>query len=147
MASKSKSSDWHLREQIRDLLPLRGKLVLVSKQCEKKILEQRVQEREEIRTLKRESQRLQRVIESMREQQTALQIQDTTGRHEVFLSLVKKQATSERPQYNSELRVQLECKGEMDAEHLWAAFKTIHPSLDSETLDWNISVVFSDKAV
>ncbi|XP_059420379.1 translin-associated factor X-interacting protein 1-like [Carassius carassius] len=99
------------------MLPLRGKLVLVSKQCEKKILDQRVQERDEIRTLKRESQRLQRVIESMREQQTALQIQDTDVRHEVFLSLVKKQATSERLQYISELRVQLEGKGEINAEH------------------------------
>uniref|UniRef100_A0A673J915 Translin-associated factor X interacting protein 1 n=1 Tax=Sinocyclocheilus rhinocerous TaxID=307959 RepID=A0A673J915_9TELE len=65
----------HLREQIRDLLPLRGKLVLVSEQCEKKILDQRVQERNEIRALKQECQRLQRVIESMRGQQTALQIQ------------------------------------------------------------------------
>lgn len=65
----------HLREQIRDLLPLRAKLVLVSEQCEKRILDQRVQERDELRALKRECQRLQRVIESMRGQQTALQIQ------------------------------------------------------------------------
>uniref|UniRef100_A0A8C2JKI2 Translin-associated factor X interacting protein 1 n=1 Tax=Cyprinus carpio TaxID=7962 RepID=A0A8C2JKI2_CYPCA len=60
----------HLREQIRDLLPLRAKLVLMSEQCEKRILDQRVQERDELRALKRECQRLQRVIESMRGQQT-----------------------------------------------------------------------------
>uniref|UniRef100_A0A673HB99 Translin-associated factor X-interacting protein 1 N-terminal domain-containing protein n=1 Tax=Sinocyclocheilus rhinocerous TaxID=307959 RepID=A0A673HB99_9TELE len=65
----------HLREQIRDLLPLRAKLVLVSEQCEKRILDQRVQERDELRALKRECQRLHCVIESMRGQQTALQIQ------------------------------------------------------------------------
>ncbi len=65
----------HLREQIRDLLPLRAKLVLVSEHCEKRILDQRVQERDELRALKRECQRLQRVIESMRGQQTTLQVQ------------------------------------------------------------------------
>ncbi|KTG43016.1 hypothetical protein cypCar_00004962 [Cyprinus carpio] len=36
---------------------------------------------------------------------------DTDGRHKEFLSLVKKQATSERVQYISEMRVQLEGKG------------------------------------
>ncbi|KAI2653574.1 Translin-associated factor X-interacting protein 1 [Labeo rohita] len=62
-----------------------------------------------------------------------------------FLSLVKKQATAERLQYISELRVQLEGKGQVDAEHLRAAFQTIDPSLDSETLDWNLSVAFQTK--
>lgn len=33
----------------------------------------------------------------------------------------------------------------MDAEHLRTAFKTIDPSLDSETLDWNLSVAFQTK--
>lgn len=65
----------HLRDQIRDLLPLRPKLVLVSEQCDKKILEMRVQEREEVRALKQECRHLQSVIESMRSQQSALQIQ------------------------------------------------------------------------
>lgn len=65
----------HLREQIRDLLPLRAKLVLVSEQCEKRILELKVQERDEIRNLKQECQRLQDVVKSMRRQQSALQIQ------------------------------------------------------------------------
>ncbi|XP_077104903.1 translin-associated factor X-interacting protein 1 isoform X2 [Siphateles boraxobius] len=72
----------------------------------------------------------------------ALYTEDTDGRHKEFLSLVKKQATAERLQYISELRVQLEGKGEIDAEHLRTAFKTIDPSLDSETLDWYLSVAF-----
>lgn len=44
-------------------------------------------------------------------------LQDTDGRHKEFLSLVKKQATAERLQYISELRVQLEGKG----------YEIIHP--------------------
>ncbi|XP_051580130.1 translin-associated factor X-interacting protein 1-like [Myxocyprinus asiaticus] len=71
-----------------------------------------------------------------------LYTEDTNGRHKEFLSLVKNQATAERLQYISELRVQLEGKGEVDAEHLRAAFKTIDPSLNSATLDWNLSVAF-----
>ncbi|XP_058606965.1 translin-associated factor X-interacting protein 1 isoform X2 [Onychostoma macrolepis] len=74
-----------------------------------------------------------------------LYTEDTDGRHKEFLSLVKKQATAERLQYISELRVQLEGKGEVDAEHLRTAFKTIDPSLDPETLDWNLSVAFQTK--
>ncbi|XP_026143357.1 translin-associated factor X-interacting protein 1 isoform X1 [Carassius auratus] len=74
-----------------------------------------------------------------------LYTEDTDGRHKEFLSLVKKQATAERLQYISELRMQLEGKGEVDAEHLRTAFKIIDPSLDPETLDWNISVAFQTK--
>lgn len=69
------SSPASQREQIRDLLPLREKLVLVSEQCEKRVLDLMVQERDEIRALKQECQRLQRIIERMNEQQSALQIQ------------------------------------------------------------------------
>ncbi|KAL1256794.1 hypothetical protein QQF64_012339 [Cirrhinus molitorella] len=74
-----------------------------------------------------------------------LYTEDTDGRHKEFLSLVKKQATAERLQYISELRVQLESKGQVDAEHLRTAFKTIDPTLDSESLDWNLSVAFQTK--
>lgn len=74
-----------------------------------------------------------------------LYTEDTDGKHKEFLSLVKKQATAERLQYISELRMQLEGKGEVDAEHLRTAFKIIDPSLDPETLDWNISVAFQTK--
>ncbi|XP_052438153.1 translin-associated factor X-interacting protein 1 isoform X3 [Carassius gibelio] len=74
-----------------------------------------------------------------------LYTEDTDGRRKEFLSLVKKQATAERLQYISELRMQLEGKGEVDAEHLRTAFKIIDPSLDPETLDWNISVAFQTK--
>ncbi|XDV28788.1 hypothetical protein PO909_032001 [Leuciscus waleckii] len=74
-----------------------------------------------------------------------LYTEDTDGRHKEFLSLVKKQATAERLQYISNLRVQLEGKGEVDAEHLRTAFKTIDPSQDSETLDWYLSVAFKTK--
>jgi len=34
---------------------------------------------------------------------------------------------------------------EVDAEHLGTAFKTIDPSLDSETLDWYLSLAFKTK--
>ncbi|KAK7160195.1 hypothetical protein R3I93_007981 [Phoxinus phoxinus] len=74
-----------------------------------------------------------------------LYTEDTDGRHKEFLSLVKKQATTERLQYISELRVQLEGKGEVNAEHLRNAFKTMDPSLDSETLDWYLSVAYKTK--
>ncbi|XP_067274959.1 translin-associated factor X-interacting protein 1 isoform X2 [Pseudorasbora parva] len=74
-----------------------------------------------------------------------LYTEDTDGRHKEFLNLVKKQSTAERLQYISELRAQLEGKGEVDAEHLRTAFKTIDPSLDSETLDWYLSVAFKTK--
>ncbi|XP_059363016.1 translin-associated factor X-interacting protein 1 [Carassius carassius] len=74
-----------------------------------------------------------------------LYTEDTDARHKEFLSLVKKQATAERLQYISELRMQLEGKGEVDAGHLRTAFKIIDPSLDSETLDWNLSVAFQTK--
>lgn len=33
----------------------------------------------------------------------------------------------------------------MDAEHLRTVFKTIDPSLDSEILDWYLSVAFKTK--
>lgn len=74
-----------------------------------------------------------------------LYTEDTDGRHKQFLNLVKKQSTAERLQYISELRGHLEGKGEVDAEHLRTAFKTIDPSLDSETLDWYLSVAFKTK--
>ncbi|XP_051726009.1 translin-associated factor X-interacting protein 1 isoform X2 [Ctenopharyngodon idella] len=74
-----------------------------------------------------------------------LYTEDTDGRHKEFLSLVKKQAAAERLQYIRELRVQLEGKGEVNAEHLRTAFKSIDPSLDSETLDWYLSVAFKTK--
>uniref|UniRef100_A0AAR2KQH9 Translin-associated factor X-interacting protein 1 N-terminal domain-containing protein n=1 Tax=Pygocentrus nattereri TaxID=42514 RepID=A0AAR2KQH9_PYGNA len=65
----------YLQEQIRELEPLRAQLVLLSEQCEKKVLGLREQERTEIRALKEERQHLQQVTESMREQQRALQTQ------------------------------------------------------------------------
>lgn len=34
---------------------------------------------------------------------------------------------------------------EVNAEHLRTAFKSIDPSLDSETLDWYLSVAFKTK--
>nr|XP_055029553.1 translin-associated factor X-interacting protein 1 [Misgurnus anguillicaudatus] len=75
-----------------------------------------------------------------------LYTEDTDGKHKQFLSLVKSQATAERLQYINELRVQLEGKGTVNAEHLRTAFKTIDPSLDSATLDWNLRIAFQTKA-
>lgn len=50
-------------------------MVLLSEQCEQRILGLRQQERAEITALKQERQHLQQVIESMKEQQTTLQTQ------------------------------------------------------------------------
>uniref|UniRef100_A0A8B9LLT3 Translin-associated factor X-interacting protein 1 N-terminal domain-containing protein n=1 Tax=Astyanax mexicanus TaxID=7994 RepID=A0A8B9LLT3_ASTMX len=65
----------YLQEQIRELKPLRSQLVLLSEQCDKKVLELRKNERAEIRALKQERQHFQQVIEGMREQQRALETQ------------------------------------------------------------------------
>ncbi|XP_057204087.1 translin-associated factor X-interacting protein 1 isoform X2 [Triplophysa rosa] len=71
--------------------------------------------------------------------------EDTDGKHKEFLSLVKQQATAERLQYVSELRIQLEGKGTVNAEDLRTVFITIDPSLDSASLDRNLSVAFQTK--
>lgn len=65
----------YLRDQIRELEPLRARLVVVSEQCEKRILGLREEERVEISALKQERQHCQKVIENMRETQSALQTQ------------------------------------------------------------------------
>uniref|UniRef100_A0A8C7QJJ7 Translin-associated factor X interacting protein 1 n=1 Tax=Oncorhynchus mykiss TaxID=8022 RepID=A0A8C7QJJ7_ONCMY len=65
----------YLRDQIRELEPLRARLVVVSEQCEKRILGLREEERVEIRALKQERQHRQKVIENMRETQSSLQTQ------------------------------------------------------------------------
>uniref|UniRef100_A0A4W4HEB2 Translin-associated factor X interacting protein 1 n=1 Tax=Electrophorus electricus TaxID=8005 RepID=A0A4W4HEB2_ELEEL len=65
----------YLQEQIRELEPLRAQLVLLSEQCEQRILGLRELERAEIRAVKQEQQHLLQVIESMKEQQRGLQTQ------------------------------------------------------------------------
>lgn len=65
----------YLQQQIEELEPLRAQMVLLSEQCEQRILDLREQERAEITALKQERQHLQQVIESMKEQQRFLQTQ------------------------------------------------------------------------
>lgn len=64
-----------MEDQIRELEPLRTQLVLVSEQCERRILALREEERAEMKALKHDKQRLQRLIEDMREKQCALEVQ------------------------------------------------------------------------
>ncbi|KAL2094112.1 hypothetical protein ACEWY4_011424 [Coilia grayii] len=64
-----------MREQIRELAPLRTQLVLVSEQCERRILTLREEERAEMKALKEDKRRLQRVIDDLREKQRALEDQ------------------------------------------------------------------------
>ncbi|XP_030621185.1 translin-associated factor X-interacting protein 1 [Chanos chanos] len=72
-----------------------------------------------------------------------LYTEDADGKQRNFLSLVKRQATTERHQYISQLRTQLESMGEVGISELRTAFETIDPTLDSATLNWNLSVAFS----
>ncbi|XP_058243105.1 translin-associated factor X-interacting protein 1 isoform X3 [Hemibagrus wyckioides] len=65
----------YLQQQIQELEPLRAQMVLLSEQCEEKILGLREQERAEITALKQQHQHLQQVVGSMKEQQRALQTQ------------------------------------------------------------------------
>ncbi|XP_062860182.1 translin-associated factor X-interacting protein 1 isoform X2 [Trichomycterus rosablanca] len=70
---------------------------------------------------------------------------DTDGKHGEFLALVKMQALSERHQYISQLRGQLEDKEDVTVEDLKTAFKNIDPSLNSATLEWYLSIAFKTK--
>ncbi|KAK3570360.1 hypothetical protein QTP86_018560, partial [Hemibagrus guttatus] len=74
-----------------------------------------------------------------------LYTEDTDGKQSDFLGLVKKQAMAERCQYISQLREQLGGKGEVGVEDLRAVFNIIDPTLDSETLDCNLSTAFQTK--
>lgn len=65
----------YLQQQIQELEPLRAQMVLLSEQCEEKILGLREHERAEITALKQQRQHLQQVVGSMKEQQRALQTQ------------------------------------------------------------------------
>ncbi|TSS72703.1 Translin-associated factor X-interacting protein 1 [Bagarius yarrelli] len=74
-----------------------------------------------------------------------LYTEDTDGKQGDFLSLVKKQAKEERRQYISQLQQQLGGKREMGVEDLRAVFNTIDPTLNSETLNWYLSLAFQTK--
>nr|XP_023683015.1 translin-associated factor X-interacting protein 1 isoform X5 [Paramormyrops kingsleyae] len=65
----------HMQDQIRELEPLQAQLVIVSEQCEQRVLALREQERSEVNSLKQEAQCLQNIIDEMREQQDILQTQ------------------------------------------------------------------------
>ncbi|XP_019638236.1 PREDICTED: translin-associated factor X-interacting protein 1-like [Branchiostoma belcheri] len=73
----------HLRQQIRDLEPLKSMLVTVSEQCDQKILKIREQEKQEMVDLRRENTGLYRKIMGMSEQQQNLQAQVNKLREEL----------------------------------------------------------------
>ncbi|XP_072551524.1 translin-associated factor X-interacting protein 1 isoform X2 [Salminus brasiliensis] len=74
-----------------------------------------------------------------------LYTEDTDGNHGQFLGLVKRQATAERHHYINQLRTQLEGKEVVSVEETMSAFKTIDPTLDSESLYWNLRIAFHTK--
>ncbi|XP_060779922.1 translin-associated factor X-interacting protein 1 [Neoarius graeffei] len=74
-----------------------------------------------------------------------LYTEDTDGKQSDFLGLVKKQALAEKRLYICQLREQLEGKEKVGVEDLRAVFKTIDPTLDSETLDCYLSMAFQTK--
>nr|XP_015224003.1 PREDICTED: translin-associated factor X-interacting protein 1 [Lepisosteus oculatus] len=65
----------HLREQIRTLEPLKGMLVVVSEQCDQRVLALREEERAEVKALKQEKSHLLMIIDNMNESKNALQAQ------------------------------------------------------------------------
>ncbi|XP_026859824.2 translin-associated factor X-interacting protein 1 isoform X1 [Electrophorus electricus] len=74
-----------------------------------------------------------------------LYTEDSEGGNSEFLALVKRQGMAERHQYINQLKVQLRDRREVSVEDLRTAFKIIDPTLDSATLDWNLSIVFQTK--
>lgn len=77
----------YMQQQIQELEPLRAQMVLLSEQCEERILGLREQERAEITALKQERRHLQQVIESMKEEQRTLQTQVGHLTHFGFYSM------------------------------------------------------------
>ncbi|KAF7660135.1 hypothetical protein LDENG_00287470 [Lucifuga dentata] len=67
------------------------------------------------------------------------------GRNGEFLSLVKKQSLEERRLYVSQLRKQLGNKGQVSVSDLHGTLMRTDPALDSDTLDWNLSLAFQVK--
>ncbi|XP_078139409.1 translin-associated factor X-interacting protein 1 [Centroberyx gerrardi] len=67
------------------------------------------------------------------------------GKNGEFLSLVMRQSLEDRQLYISQLRVQLGDKGEVSVSDLRAALMCIDPALDSDALDWSLSLAFQVK--
>ncbi|XP_063053508.1 translin-associated factor X-interacting protein 1 [Engraulis encrasicolus] len=65
----------YMQEQIRELQPLKSQLTLVSEQCERRIVGLKEEERVEMRSLRDDKRRLQRVIDDLREKQRSLEAQ------------------------------------------------------------------------
>ncbi|CAF3399761.1 unnamed protein product [Rotaria sp. Silwood1] len=63
----------HLNDKIKELEPLRQQLVLLSEQCDKKLMQYRKEEREEILLLKEEKRRLQQTIRQLTNQNQNLE--------------------------------------------------------------------------
>ncbi|CAF2091416.1 unnamed protein product [Rotaria magnacalcarata] len=63
----------HLNDKVIDLEPLRQQLVLLSEQCDKKLMQYRKEEREEISLLKEEKRRLQQTIRQLTNQNQNLE--------------------------------------------------------------------------
>ncbi|CAF2385844.1 unnamed protein product [Rotaria sp. Silwood2] len=63
----------HLNDKVKELEPLRQQLVLLSEQCDKKLMQYRKEEREEILLLKEEKRRLQQSIRQLTNQNQNLE--------------------------------------------------------------------------
>ncbi|XP_046889335.1 translin-associated factor X-interacting protein 1 isoform X3 [Hypomesus transpacificus] len=71
-----------------------------------------------------------------------LLMEDSDGKHRDFLTLVRRQSEREKQQYVSQLKSQLGGREELTVADLRSAFRSIDPSLDSTTLDWNLTMAF-----
>lgn len=65
----------HYREKIRDLEPLKSTLVTVSEKCEQKILNLRHEEREDMKSVKKDNERLKNVINDLKQEKLSLEEQ------------------------------------------------------------------------
>ncbi|KAM6946369.1 translin-associated factor X-interacting protein 1 [Aplochiton taeniatus] len=85
----------HLRDQIRELEPLRARLVLVSEQCEMRILGLHSEERAGVQALKLDRQNLLKTIDTMKEHQNALQTQVTRLEEDLSAQYLKYREESD----------------------------------------------------
>ncbi|XP_035274314.1 translin-associated factor X-interacting protein 1 isoform X1 [Anguilla anguilla] len=65
----------HLRDQIRELVPLRAQLAILSEESDLRIMALCKEEKEEVMKMKEECRNLEKVIDTMREEQKCLQAQ------------------------------------------------------------------------
>ncbi|XP_028391683.1 translin-associated factor X-interacting protein 1-like [Dendronephthya gigantea] len=79
----------HQRDRIRELEPLKAMLVTVSEQCDKSLLAMKEEEKEDLEDMKRENQRLQGVIGSLRDNELTLNAQVVKLQQELAAEYLK----------------------------------------------------------